>query len=176
MQKLWLATKLISTGPVSIFPQTARNIFKKSSTCSKRRKLFLLSDMNTVEVDSLCSILQEEAPASLSKGICHPDIRTYNLVRNKDGYIYSIDNENLHNGMGFEYDIFKSAYFTFRKTPWHIPPYLAECACYIPHNAVLKGWDFWNLLFYIDRFLFETEERGGKDAESYKRHYKRSFL
>ena len=151
------------------FPADSSQYLQKIIHLFQKKKTVLLSGMNTAEVDSLCSMLQEEAPASLSKGIRHPDIRTYNLVRNKDGYIYSIDNENLHNGMGFEYDIFKSAYFTFRKTPWHISPYLAECACYIPHNAILKGWNFWNLLFYIDRFLFEMEEKGGKDAERYKK-------
>jgi len=151
------------------FPTDSSQYLQKISHIFQKKKAVLLSGMNAAEVDSLYSMLQEEAPASLSKGIRHPDIRTYNLVRNKDGSIYSIDNEHLDNGMGFEYDVFKSVYFTFRKTPWHIPPYLAECACSIPHNTIVKAWNFWNLLFYINRFLSRMEEKRSKDAKSHKK-------
>jgi hypothetical protein len=151
------------------FPAESSQYLQKILSRFQKKKAVLLSGMNAAEVDSLYSMLQEEAPPSLSKGLRHSDIRPYNLVRNKDGNIYSIDNEHLQNGMGFEYDIFKSVYFSFRKTPWHIPPYLAECACSISHNTILQGWNFWNLLFCINMFLNKIEEKGGKGAKRYKK-------
>lgn len=146
----------------SLYVQRILSLFQK-------KRSVWLSGMSKTDVDILYSLLREEAPVSLAKGIRHSDIRTYNLVKSKDGSIYSIDNENLRRGVGFEYDIFKTVYFTFRKTPWHIPRYLIESLYFIPHNTILAGWNFWNLLVYGASFLFEIEIKGGKNAEIYRK-------